>query len=75
MEAPATADDVRLALAELANPANAVELHQYFKAYEGGYDEIDKLLDDVEHEHRLAGLLLLVKASRRDPEGAAAATR
>jgi len=97
VESPATADDVRSALAELANRANAVDLHQYFKAYEGGYgagdvflglrvpvtrsvvkrfrglgyEEIDKLLDDAEHEHRLAGLLLLVEASRRDPEGAA----
>ena len=35
-----------------------------------GFDEIDALLDDPVHEHRLAGLLLLVVASRRDPEEA-----
>jgi 3-methyladenine DNA glycosylase AlkD len=89
----ATAEDVRLALAEYANPANGVRLQAYFKGYEGGYgagdvflglrvpvtrdvvkrfrglpfDEIDALLDDAEHEHRLAGLLLLVDAARRDP--------
>jgi len=30
-------------------------------------DEIDRLLDDSEHEHRLAGLLLLVAAYRGSP--------
>ena len=30
-------------------------------------DEIDRLLDDAEHEHRLAGLLLLVAAYRGSP--------
>lgn len=35
------------------------------------FDEIDGLLDDPVHEHRLAGLLLLVDAARRDPEEAA----
>ena len=34
------------------------------------FDEIDALLDDPVHEHRLAGLLLLVDASRRAPEEA-----
>jgi len=94
VEPLATANDVRSALAELAKPSDAVELHRYFKAYEGGYgagdvflglrvpvtrsvvkrfrqmpfDEIDKLLDDAEHEHRFAGLLLLNEAARRDPE-------
>lgn len=33
-------------------------------------DEIDALLDDPEHEHRLAGLLLLVEASRASPGAA-----
>ena len=32
-----------------------------------GFDEIDALLDDAEHEHRLAGVLLLNEAARRDP--------
>jgi 3-methyladenine DNA glycosylase AlkD len=32
-----------------------------------GFDEIDALLDDPEHEHRLAGVLLLNEAARRDP--------
>lgn len=36
------------------------------------FDEIDALLDDAVHEHRLAGLLLLVDASRRDPAEAVA---
>lgn len=31
------------------------------------FDEIDALLDDAEHEHRLAGVLLLNDAARRDP--------
>lgn len=31
------------------------------------FDEIDALLDDAEHEHRLAGVLLLNEAARRDP--------
>lgn len=34
------------------------------------FDEIDVLLDDAVHEHRLAGVLLLVDAYRRDPEEA-----
>lgn len=39
------------------------------KSFRGlGFDEIDSLLDDPEHEHRLAGVLLLVDAYRRDPE-------
>ena len=97
VDAPATADDVRSALAELSNPADAVELQRYFKTGPGEYgegdvfigvrvpatrkvvaryrglpyDEIDALLDDPVHEHRLAGVLLLVEATRRDPERAA----
>lgn len=35
------------------------------------FDEIDALLDDAEHEHRLAGVLLLGDAARRDPATAA----
>lgn len=35
------------------------------------YDQIDDLLDDEVHEHRLAGLLVLVAAARRDPAIAA----
>jgi 3-methyladenine DNA glycosylase AlkD len=34
------------------------------------FDEIDALLDDEVHEHRLAGLLLLVAASRGHPDAA-----
>jgi 3-methyladenine DNA glycosylase AlkD len=33
-----------------------------------GLDEIDALLDDAEHEHRLAGALLLVRRYPSDPE-------
>ncbi len=36
-----------------------------------GFAEIDALLDDAEHEHRLAGVLLLVDAARRDPSATA----
>ncbi|WP_309713066.1 DNA alkylation repair protein [Pseudolysinimonas sp.] len=93
MESTSTAQDVRSALAEFANPADGVRQRGYFKGYEGGYgagdvflglrvpltrsvvkrfrglgfDEIDALLDDAEHEHRLAGVLLLNDAARRDP--------
>ena len=95
METLPTADDVRSALAELTNPADAAQLQRYFKTGPGeygegdlfigvrvpavravvkrfrglGYDEIDALLDDSIHEHRLAALLLLVAAARRDPDG------
>jgi 3-methyladenine DNA glycosylase AlkD len=88
-----TAEDVRSALAEFANPSDGLKQRAYFKGYEGGYgagdvflglrvpvtravvkrfrglafDEIDALLDDPEHEHRLAGVLLLNEAARRDP--------
>lgn len=88
-----TADDVRAALAALANPADAAQARRFFKTAPGEYgegdvflgvrvpatravvkrfrglpfDEIDALLDDAEHEHRLAGLLLLVDAYPRDP--------
>lgn len=91
-----TAEDVRSALAEVANPADAGEVQRYFKTGPGEYgagdvflgvrvpatrsvvkrfrglpfDEMDALLDDVVHEHRLAGVLLLVDAYRRDPEEA-----
>lgn len=96
MDAPGTADDVRAALADAANPADAAHLQRFFKTGPGEYgegdvflgvrvpatraivkrfrglpfDEIDALLDSPVHEHRLAGLLLLVDASRRDPEQA-----
>lgn len=89
-----TAADVRAALAELADPADAVALQRFFKTGPGeygegdvflgvrvpatrtvvrrfrglAYDEIDALLDDPVHEHRLAGLLLLVVAAKKDPE-------
>jgi 3-methyladenine DNA glycosylase AlkD len=94
VESTSTAQDVRLALAEFANPADGLKQRSYFKGYEGGYgagdvflglrvpvtrsvvkrfrglpfDEIDALLDDAEHEHRLAGVLLLNEAARRNPE-------
>jgi 3-methyladenine DNA glycosylase AlkD len=97
VESTATAEDVRLALAEFTKPADAARLREYFKGYAGGYgegdvflglrvpvtrsvvkrfrglafDEIDALLDDAEHEHRLAGVLLLNDAARRSPEAAA----
>jgi len=97
VDAAGTAEDVRSALAEVSNPADAVELQRFFKTGDGQYGagdvfvgvrvpatrtvvaryrglpygEIDALLDDPEHEHRLAGVLLLVAASRRDPSGAA----
>jgi 3-methyladenine DNA glycosylase AlkD len=93
VESTSTAEDVRSALAEFANPADGLKQRSYFKGYEGGYgagdvflglrvpvtravvkrfrglgfDEIDALLDDPEHEHRLAGVLLLNEAARRDP--------
>ena len=96
MNSHRTADDVRAALAEVADPADAVDLQRFFKTGPGqygegdvfvgvrvpairavvrrfrglGFAEIDALLDDPVHEHRLAGLLLLVVASRRDPEEA-----
>lgn len=97
MDAEDTAQDVRAALAEVADPARAAHSARFFKTGPGqygegdvflgatvpqvravvkrfrrlGFDEIDALLDDPEHEHRLAGVLLLVEASRRDPERAA----
>jgi 3-methyladenine DNA glycosylase AlkD len=96
VDAPGTADDVRAALADAANPADAVHLQRFFKTGPGQYGEgdvflgvrvpatraivrrfrglpfgeIDALLDSPVHEHRLAGLLLLVDAFRSDPEGA-----
>lgn len=98
MESIATAQDVRAALAEVSNAADAVFLQRFFKTGPGEYgegdvflgvrvpatravvkrfrglpfDEIDALLDDAEHEHRLAGLLLLVAAAERDPGEVAA---
>lgn len=97
MESIATADDVRAALAEVANPADAAQLQRYFKTGPGEYgdgdvflgvrvpavraivkrfhglpfDEIDALLDSPVHEHRLAGLLLLVAVARREPDAVA----
>ena len=95
MEPLPTANDVRSALAELANPADAAQLQRYFKTAPGeygegdlfigvrvpaaravakrfrglGFDEIDALLDDPIHEHRLVGLLILVAAAHDDPNG------
>lgn len=97
MDAEDTAQDVRAALAEVADPARAAHSARFFKTGPGqygegdvflgatvpqvravvkrfrrlGFDEIDALLDDPEHEHRLAGVLLLAEASRRDPARAA----
>jgi 3-methyladenine DNA glycosylase AlkD len=94
VESLATAEDVRFAIGEVANPAAATSAQRYFKTGPGEYgegdvfvgvaapamraivkrfrglamDEIDELLDDPVHEHRLAALLLLVDAARRDPE-------
>jgi 3-methyladenine DNA glycosylase AlkD len=88
----ATAGEVRTALAEVADPDDAVFLQRFFKTGPGQYgegdvfigvrvpatrtvvrrfrgislDEIDALLDDPVHEHRLAGLLLLVAAAKKD---------
>jgi len=85
---------VRAALAESADPADAVSLQRFFKTGPGEYGEgdvfigvrvpatravvkrfrgldpaeIELLLDDPVHEHRLAGVLLLVAAYPRDPE-------
>ena len=90
----AHAADVRAALAEYADPADAVHLQRFFKTGAGQYGEgdvflgvrvpatrsvvkrfrdlelpeIDALLDDAEHEHRLAGVLLLVERYRAEPE-------
>ncbi|HEY4152385.1 MAG TPA: DNA alkylation repair protein, partial [Pseudolysinimonas sp.] len=87
------AQDVRMALAALADPETAGGAARYFKTGPGQYgegdvflgvrvpavravvkqfrglplDEIDALLDDAEHEHRLAAVLLLVAAYRGDP--------
>lgn len=97
MDAEDTAQDVRAALAEVADPARAAHSARFFKTGPGqygegdvflgatvpqvravvkrfrrlGFAEIDALLDDPEHEHRLAGVLLLAEASRRDPARAA----
>jgi 3-methyladenine DNA glycosylase AlkD len=89
-----SAQDVRAALAESADPDDAVFLQRFFKTGPGEYGEgdvfigvrvpatravvkrfrgldpaeIELLLDDPVHEHRLAGVLLLVAAYPRDPE-------
>lgn len=89
----ARADDVRAALAEVADPLVAASAARYFKTGPGQYGEgdaflgvkvpgvravvrrfrglpfgeIDELLDDAEHEHRLAGVLLLLAAYRGSP--------
>lgn len=96
MDSSSSAEDVRQALAEVSDPADAVALQRYFKTGPGEYgegdeflgvrvpatravvrrfrglpfDEIDALLDSPVHEHRLAGLLLLVDARRRAPQEA-----
>jgi 3-methyladenine DNA glycosylase AlkD len=88
-----TAEDVRRALAAVANPVDAAQLQRYFKTGAGeygegdvflgvrvptiravvkpfrglGFDPIDELLDSGIHEHRLAGLLLLVDRYRDAP--------
>ena len=90
---------MRDALAEAADPADAVFLQRFFKTGPGQYgegdvfigvrvpatrvvvrrfrglppagldfDEIDELLDSPVHEHRLAGVLLLVARYRKDPQ-------
>jgi 3-methyladenine DNA glycosylase AlkD len=95
----ASAEDVRKALAEAADPADAEFLQRFFKTGPGQYgegdvfigvrvpatravvrrfrgsppagldlDQIDILLDSPVHEHRLAGLLLLVAGYRADPQ-------
>jgi 3-methyladenine DNA glycosylase AlkD len=89
-----SAADVRAALAETADPEDAVFLQRFFKTGPGEYGEgdvfigvrvpatravvkrfrgldpaeIELLLDDPVHEHRLAGVLLLVAAYPRDPD-------
>ena len=85
---------MRTALAEHADPADAVHLQRFFKTGPGEYGEgdvfigvrvpatravvkrfrgldpaeIELLLDDPVHEHRLAAVLLLVAAYPRDPD-------
>jgi 3-methyladenine DNA glycosylase AlkD len=89
-----TAEDVRAALAQVADAADAVQLARFFKTGPGEYGEgdvfigvrvpatravvkrfrelalaeIDALLDDPVHEHRLAGALLLVARYPTQPE-------
>jgi 3-methyladenine DNA glycosylase AlkD len=89
-----TADSVRAALAEHADPVRAAGSLRFFKTGPGQYGEgdlfigatvpetravvkrfrgmalaeIDALLDDGIHEHRLAGVLLLVAHYRDEPE-------
>jgi 3-methyladenine DNA glycosylase AlkD len=91
-----TAEDVRAALAEHADPADALHLQRFFKTGPGQYGEgdvfigvrvpatrsvvkrfrgmplteIDELLDSAVHEHRLAGVLLLVEHYPSEPEAA-----
>ncbi|CAN5220379.1 DNA alkylation repair protein [soil metagenome] len=90
----ATAQSVRSALADLANPERASQATRFFKTARGEYgegdvfigvsmpdarrvvnrfrglalDEIDELLDSPVHEHRMAGVLLLVAAYPGDPD-------
>ncbi|HEV7742205.1 MAG TPA: DNA alkylation repair protein [Pseudolysinimonas sp.] len=89
-----TAENVRQALAELADTADSVHLQRFFKTGAGEYGEgdvflgvrvpatrtvvkrfrglplaeVDELLDSPVHEHRLAGVLLLVAAYPSEPE-------
>ncbi|WP_185994373.1 DNA alkylation repair protein [Nocardioides campestrisoli] len=100
-----TADDVRAALSERADPTDAANLARFFQTGPGGYGvgdvfvgvrvpavravaktyadlplpEVRALLDDREHEHRLAALVIAVEAFKRtlrprtaDPERRAA---
>jgi 3-methyladenine DNA glycosylase AlkD len=90
----ADAEDVRKALAEAADPGDAVFLQRFFKTGPGQYgegdvfigvrvpatravvrrfrgldlDQIDLLLDSPVHEHRLAGVLLLVAGYKKNSD-------
>lgn len=85
---------MRAALAEAADPGDAVQLQRFFKTGQGEYGEgdvfigvrvpatravvkrfrdlatpeIEELLDDPVHEHRFAGLLILVAQYRDSPD-------
>ncbi|HWH26568.1 MAG TPA: DNA alkylation repair protein [Pseudolysinimonas sp.] len=89
-----TAEDVRAALDELADPERALVSARFFKTGPGQYGEgdvflgvtvpqtrsvvkryrylplsaVDELLDSEVHEHRLAGVLILVTQYPSDPD-------